>query len=35
VARTDQVIGVQTENGVMTYDQPGAIDLHGSFMVFR
>ena len=35
VARTDQVIGVQTENGVTTYDQPGAIDLHGSFMVFR
>ena len=34
VARTDQVIGVQTENGVTTYDQPGAIDLHGSFMVF-
>lgn len=35
VARTDQVIGVQTENGVTTYDQPGAIDLHGSFMIFR
>jgi gliding motility-associated-like protein len=34
VMRTDQVIGVETENGVTMYDQPGAIDLHGSFMVF-
>jgi gliding motility-associated-like protein len=34
VMRTDQVIGVETENGMTMYDQPGAIDLHGSFMVF-
>ena len=35
IERTDQITSITSQSGTSTYEEPGSIDLQGSFMLFR